>query len=198
MGMSYSLNVSENGCYPNTTVLINKLGITDENILKENESFITGTVAAKLIGTPLKESFGFDDYKAIHYELFSELYDWAGEIRKIVLSKAATVFAKPDEIEMLGYNAFDRLRRKNYLVGLPEQDFVAEVAELYNTINILHPFREGNGRTQRVFFKQLIRNAGYDIEYSNLNSEYLMVATIQAASGVMDNLIRYFSDNIKA
>ncbi len=195
--MGYSLEATDNDCYPNTTVLINKLGITDEAALKDNESFITSTIAAELIGKPLKQGFDFNDYKAIHYELFSELYEWAGTVRTISLSKTATIFAAPDKIEELGGRIFGRLKKMDYLVDLPRDEFISEIADLYNTINMLHPFREGNGRTQRVFFMQLIRNAGYNIDYSELNSEYLMISSIQAASGVMDNLISFFNENIK-
>lgn len=194
--MGYSLEATDKDCYPNTTVLINKLGITDESVLKENESFITSTKAAMLISTPLKPNFDFNDYKAIHCELFSELYEWAGSIRTINLSKSTTLFTAPERIEELGNGIFSRLSRLNYFVGLPKSEFVAEIADLYNTLNLLHPFREGNGRTQRVFFMQLIQNAGYDIDYSEFNSDYLMIGSIQAASGVMDNLIGFFESNI--
>lgn len=194
--MGYSLEVTDKDCYPNSAVLINKLGITNEQALKDNESFITSTTAAILIGKPLKPGFDFEDYKAIHFELFHELYDWAGTTRTISLSKTSTVFTSPDKIEDLGSRIFSRVKKNNYFVGLSRAKFVSEIADLYNSINMLHPFREGNGRTQRVFFMQLIRNAGYSIDYSEFNSEYLMIGSIQAASGVMDNLIGFFADNI--
>lgn len=85
----------------------------------------------------------------------------------------------------------------NYFVGLSKDKFIAEIADLYHLLNIFHPFREGNGRTERVFFVLLIRNAGYDIDYSSLNSDLLMIGSIQAAGGVMDTLIRFFEENIK-
>ena len=84
----------------------------------------------------------------------------------------------------------------NYFCDLPKDEFINQIADLYHTINMLHPFREGNGRTQRVFFVQLIRNAGYEIDYSDFNSDLLMIGTIQAASGVMDNLIAFFKEAI--
>lgn len=194
--MGYLFEPTDSGCYPGTTVLINKLGITDETILKENESFITSTMAAILISKSLKQGFDFGDYKAIHYALFSELYDWAGEIRNISISKTTTTFVAPEQIEELGRNVFSRLKKLRYFVGLSKNELTIEIADLYNSLNLLHPFREGNGRTQRVFFTQLIRNAGYSIDYSDLNSEFLMISSIQAASGVMDNLISFFESNI--
>lgn len=109
--MGYLLETTDNDCYPNATVLINKLGITDEQALKDNESFITSTVAAMLIRNPLKADFDFEDYNAIHYELFHELYEWAGTVRTISLSKTSTVFTAPDKIEDLGIRIFSRLKR---------------------------------------------------------------------------------------
>ena len=61
---------------------------------------------------------------------------------------------------------------------------------------MLHPFREGNGRTERVFFMQLIRNAGYDIDYTAMRSDILMIGSIQASSGVIDMLKDFFENNI--
>ena len=61
---------------------------------------------------------------------------------------------------------------------------------------MLHPFREGNGRTQRIFISQLIRYAGYDIDFSVVDPDELMIATIQSANGVRDNLFRLFQQNL--
>ena len=75
--------------------------------------------------------------------------------------------------------------------------FVEHITEFYCDTNRLHPFREGNGRTQRVFLTQLIRQAGYDIEFGNMDMEELMIATIHAANGVTDYLETIFRDTIK-
>ena len=195
--MSYSLNSTDADCYKGTTVLINKLGIKDEAELDRNERVITGFKTAELITMPLKPGFDFNDYKLIHRELFSELYDWAGCIRTISLSKNATVFTAPEKIAEIGNAIFKRLKECNYFVGMTRADFVREAAELYDALNRLHPIREGNGRTERIFFSRLIRNAGFDIDFSAANADLLMIGSIQAASGVMDNLLRFFEDNIK-
>lgn len=63
-------------------------------------------------------------------------------------------------------------------------------------MNILHPFREGNGRTERIFISQLIRFNGYDIDFSDIDTDYLMFATIQSAQGITDNLVNLFKENI--
>lgn len=63
-------------------------------------------------------------------------------------------------------------------------------------INILHPFREGNGRTERIFISQLIRFNGYDIDFSDIDTDYLMFATIQSAQGITNKLANLFKENI--
>ena len=194
--MSYSMDSTSENCYEGTTVLINKLDIRNENELAEAEGIITGLKASELIAAPLKADFSFEDYKQIHRYLFDMLFDWAGEIRTISIYKSATAFVKPEMVEENGRKIFARLCSLNYFCGLPRDEFVSQIADLYHIINMLHPFREGNGRTQRVFFFQLIRNAGYEIDYSDFNSDLLMIGTIQATSGVMDNLIEFFNTAI--
>lgn len=195
--MSYSIDSTRDDCYEGTSVLINKLDIRDEALLKETETILTGVKAAELLGQPLKPSFSFDDYKQLHRELFGSLFAWAGEPRQIALSKGATVFAPPDDIAERGEKMFARLRSLRYFCGLPRATFVREIADFYHTLNMLHPFREGNGRTERVFFVQLIRNAGFDIDFDDLHSDLLMIGTIQAAAGVMDNLVAFFDTAIR-
>ena len=194
--MAYNLNVTNADCYDGTTTLINKLGIKDENELKSSEALITAYKAASLINEPLAHNFDFENYKGLHRVLFEDLYDWAGNTRTIALSKTATVFTAPERIEELGGLIFTRLKKLDYFAKLPQKEFITEIADLYHSLNMLHPFREGNGRTERVFFVQLIRNAGYDIDYSTLNSDLLMIGSIQAASGVMDTLMQFFEENI--
>lgn len=129
--------------------------------------------------------FGFENYKGQHRVLFEDLYDWAGQLRTIALSKTATVFTAPE-----------RIKKLDYITKLPRNEFVAEISDLYHSLNMLYTFREGNGRTERVFFVMLIRNAGYDIDYSTLNSDLLMIWSIQAAGGVTDTLVKFFEENI--
>lgn len=149
--MSYNLNVTNADCYEGTTILINKLGIKDENELKSSEALITAYKAASLISEPLAHDFGFENYKELHRVLFEDLYDWAGKLRTISLSKSTTVFTAPDKIEDLGCRVFARLKNLDYFTKLPQNEFISEIAELYHSLNMLHPFREGNGRDRESF-----------------------------------------------
>lgn len=191
--MPYSIDASSADCYEGTTVLINKLGIKDEKQLEENESFITLVKSAELETHPLSMSFDFDHYKAVHKYLFEDLYDWAGTVRTINFSKKNTVFCPANEIERIGTSLFEYLKSQNYFETARHSDFSKSIAEFYHEVNMLHPFREGNGRTQRAFFTQLIRHAGYDINFKDADMDMLMIATIHAANGVSTYLIDLFS-----
>ena len=194
--MSYSIESTTDGCYPGTTVLRNRLDIRDEKLLDEAEALMTYINGAKLEENPLAGEFGFSHYKAIHRFLFSELYDWAGEIRSVDISKKGTVFCPAAEIGDRAEQIFKRLKAHNLFINLQKDDFVDEITDFYCETNTLHPFREGNGRTQRAFLTQLIRNAGYSINFSELDMDLLMVATIQAAQGVTDLLKQFFDEAV--
>ncbi len=91
---------------------------------------------------------------------------------------------------------FKRLKDKNYFQNQPFNDFIDDIVDFYCTTNMLHPFREGNGRTQRVFITQLIQFNGYSINFDKIDTDELMMATIQSANGITDNLKRIFENAI--
>jgi len=195
--MGYSIDPISANCYPDTTVLINKFDIRDEDKLNEVESVLASVRYAEWLNAPKAVSFDFDHYKAIHYFLFADLYDWAGQIRTVNISKKGTNFTPAENIEEQATLVFKRLKNCNYFRGLDHNEFVDEIVDFYCVTNALHPFREGNGRTQRVFLTQLIRNAGYDINFADMDTELLMIATIRSAQGVTDMLKQIFTENIK-
>lgn len=194
--MSYDINAVTADCYENTTCLINKFAITDEKLLSQVEADITFAKASELEESPIEGNFDLKHYLSIHKFLFEDLYDWAGRLRTINISKKGTKFVAADDLENLCNNCFDRLKSNNYFQNITFDNFVENVVDLYCTLNMLHPFREGNGRTQRIFISQLIRFNGYDIDFSEIDSDYLMIATIQAAQGVTDNITKIFKENI--
>lgn len=193
--MSYSLNPSSDNCYENTTCLVNKFDIKDEEKLAEVEAQITFAKAVMLEASPIQGKFDFEHYKKIHEFLLGDIYDWAGQIRTVNISKKRTNFLESSVIEDIAMKCFAKISG-GYLDDLPFDIFVERIAELYNDINHIHPFREGNGRVQRIYFTQLIRHYGYDINFSDVDTDFLMIATIQASQGVIDFLIDFFKESI--
>ena len=193
--MAYSLNPSSDNCYEGTTCLVNKLGIRDEKKLSEIEAQITFAKAVMLEETPIDDDFGFEHFKKIHEFLLCDLYEWAGQVRTVDISKKRTKFLDASSIESIGTKRFSKVK-EGYFEDLPFDEFVKRIAEFYNDVNYIHPFREGNGRTQRIYFTQLIRHYGYDINFADVDTDELMIATIQASSGVMDFLVEFFENSI--
>lgn len=195
--MSYDMDAINANCYEGTTCLINKFEIKDEKTLSIVEGNITFAKAAELEKNPIVGEFDTKHYKDVHRFLFGDLYDWAGVYRNINISKKGTVFADCNELESLSDRIFARFKTNFPLKDLPIDKFVFEISDLYRSLNMLHPFREGNGRCERSYITQLIRSSGYDFNFSQIDRDLLMIATIQSSQGVMDNLIKLFEQSIK-
>ena len=195
--MSYSLDPIADNCYPGTTVLVNKHSIRNESLLNDIEATIVSAKTVLWEQNPIVRSFDFDHYKAIHRFLFEDLYDWAGEVRTVNISKKGTCFCPFEGIDALADLIFTRLLSRKLFCNLELVKFVSEVVDFYCVTNKLHPFREGNGRTQRIFITQLIRNAGYEFDFADVDSDLIMIATIQSANGVTDLLTELFEKTIK-
>ena len=111
------------------------------------------------------------------------------------ISKKGTQFCPAAQIESTAKAIFARLEKQRFLVGLDRAHFISAIVDFYERTNELHPFREGNGRTQRVFLSQLAHHAGYVIDFARVVPDDLMIATIQAAGGV-DDFLRILFQNI--
>lgn len=195
--MPYTVDAQSSDCYPETTVLINKFDIRGQEELSLVESFLVTAKAAQWEEAPPCGSFDAEHYKAIHRHLFGDLYSWAGTFRTVNLSKKGTRFCAVNELERVGKAIFDRLKRNHLLQGLDHATFVEELVDFYERTNEWHPFREGNGRTQRVFLAQLAQNAGYELDFSAVDPDEMMIATIYAANGMNDQLRCLFSEIVK-
>lgn len=190
----YSMEVSQKDCYPNTTVLVNKLGIQDQSELNSVERQFVLLKSSQAEQETIFKNIDFNFYKELHKQLFGDLYEWAGTVRSMNISKKGTVFCNFEDIERIGTLKFQRLAEQNYLKGLTKSRFIDELTEFYHDMNMLHPFREGNGRTLRLFITLLVRNARYTLNFSDCDSDLLMIATIKAAQGDLSLLKEVFSE----
>ena len=190
----YSMEGSQKDCYPNTTVLINKLGIQDQSELNSVERQFVLLKSSQAEQETIFKNIDFNFYKELHKQLFGDLYEWAGTVRRMNISKKGTIFCNFKDIERIGTLKFQRLAEQNYLKGLTQSRFIDELTEFYHDMNMLHPFREGNGRTLRLFITLLVRNAGYTLNFSDCDNDLLMIATIKAAQGDFSLLKEVFSE----
>ena len=195
--MAYSLTPCSDDCYPGTSVLINKLGIMDQKQLDENETLITSVKTLQIEMQPVTAEPDFSYLKHLHFVLFDELYTWAGKMRTINISKMRTAFCPANQIEETAKAIFERLQANHYFRGLPRNELVCELADLYDSINYLHPFREGNGRVQRLYFRRLAQWIDHSLNFAAVDSDRMMLATIRASAGVMDDLRQVFEEILK-
>lgn len=151
--------------YPKTGILRNLFDITDQKVLLFVESAAVTKRVQELYENPLKIT-GIDSLFKIHGHLFQDVYTWAGKKRNVEISKDGKQFFPTTHFEN-AYHFIDTLifdykkTRKNN-----KQKLAEKLAEILDSINYLHPFREGNGRAQREFLRLLALEKGLTL---NLN-----------------------------
>jgi cell filamentation protein len=112
--------------------------------------------------------------------LFGDVYAWAGELRDIDLAKGDSYFANHMHIVSAARPIFAKLATEGYLTGLDTAAFSERAAYYLGEINVLHPFREGNGRTQREFINHLAYKNGLSIAWDTITQEDMIQASIES------------------
>lgn len=166
--------------YPHSSVLRNKLGIRDAAALDHVERRMVAQRAAE--GIP-RGVFDLDHLRTIHRHLFQDIYDWAGEIRTVELSKGGQQFQFRQFIETGMADVHRRLVRVNFLQELSAADFAREAGQIMGDVNYVHPFREGNGRTQLFYLEQLAEQTGHPLDLTQLDPQQWVEASRRAHEG---------------
>jgi len=151
---------------PDFKVLRNKLGATTSADLLAAENDLLEVRLVELRAHPelVERTFDLRHLQALHRQLFQDVNEWAGELRTVGMARGGgESFVPPIEIERPIAHAADRIRESSLLQSTAAADLAGEVAYLYDYINFAHPFREGNGRTQREFFAQLLAETGHGL-----------------------------------
>lgn len=166
----------ENYFIPGTKVLKNRLGLDDAEELRIVEEKMVFLRIAELEAAPLKEAFDYAHFKAIHRHLFQDVYEWAGEERtapvgQFMIKAGHAYYPAGPEMTKAAEKLFAGLAQDNFLRGLGFDEFVAKLAELWGELNVVHSFREGNTRTQTVFFDALVKAAGYRLDVERLAND---------------------------
>jgi cell filamentation protein len=160
---------------PATGILRNRLNLRDQVALDRAEADLTMHRRLEMISKPVRVTPDLQGLQAIHRQLFADVYDWAGEVRTVDIRKGAHggggFFMPMSRLESGAGFAFQELADEKQLRGLPRDRFVLRLAHHYDQVNYLHPFREGNGRTQRIFWSQVAAGAGYDLDWRVATAE---------------------------
>lgn len=162
---------------PETGILRNLVGATTYQELREAEGNIVTLAEISLEGVP--HTVDLSELRTIHKNLFDKIYDWAGELRIVDIRKGSEeYFLGYRHLETGATFVFEELSRENYLNGLNRENFVRRLAYFYEQLNFIHPFREGNGRTQRIFWQRVAEKAGYGIDWGKVIGAELNEASL--------------------
>ena len=175
--------------YPGTRCLVNYFGITDRPELKRIDKHISSIRTAELLLSPPDMPFNFDYLKAVHSQLFGDIYPSSGMIRRSVRNKHSE-FCQPEFIESSAETLFSKLRDESYLRNIGDIDeYINALAYYMGEMEALHPFMDGNGRATRYFFHMLSLNAGYEIGWGSADPDHFLEANVAALDGDYQALI---------
>lgn len=174
-------------CYAGTTVLKNIPGIRDQATLDDFETVMT----AQRSDEPLPSGkLSVTHYRAVHQHLFQDIFAWAGRFRTVRIGKSGSAFCYPEHIAREMRSAFAKLAKKRHLQGVDRKTFATEAAAFLSTLNAIHPFREGNGRTQTTFLVLLAARAGHPLDLEKLEPEAFLKAMVTSFKGNERPLVR--------
>jgi cell filamentation protein len=163
-------------------LLKNKRGLKDAAALSVFEASSAAVRSVELQAKPVKGNFDLDHFKETHRRLFQDVYDWAGQIRTVEIAKG-NQFAHHGVLEPFAHRLFDQLKKEGFLQGHDAESFATRAAHYMSKLNILHMFREGNGRTQRAFIRDLANNAGYALDWAGVTKDMMTTASKRAFEG---------------
>lgn len=180
--------------YPGTSILRNLLGTSDPDFLDKQERRLV--VLRSRRGVP-RGAFDLTHLRAIHRHLFQDIYDWAGELRTVEISKGSQQFQFRRTIETGMADVHGRLVRSRFLKGLSAAAFAQQAAVIVGDINYVHPFREGNGRTQMHYLKQLAGEAGYALDPTQIAKPEWLAASISSHAGDYGPMVSVIGQALK-
>ncbi|PBI91157.1 Adenosine monophosphate-protein transferase VbhT [Rhodococcus erythropolis] len=159
-------------------VLKNKYGITDPAKLAVVERAAAYQRILQLETQPIPGNFDFDHLKKIHQFILQDVYDWAGTLRTRDTGAVGMNLphCRPEHIENQAAFIFRGIAKDNFPQGLPKDRAVDRRAYHWGETTVLHPFRDGNSRTQRVFFDELLKSSGWTIDWQKVHASAVQAA----------------------
>ena len=205
-----ALNFQSRYCYHGSDILINKLDIHDQKTLDKAERNITALMLMKLQLNPIpnpKELFSIEYFISLHKQVFEYIYPFAGSMRRENMVKGNTPFCRPEFIyrylTMLFDKIFDDVKKIK-----TKDDIINFLSYYYSELNIVHPFREGNGRIMREYLRQVVifinkyLGFDYELDFSAVTEEdknnLMNGSIISAMNGDLELLNRFFNNVLKS
>lgn len=172
-------------CYPDSDVLKNKLNIHDHSELKQAEEEFVAVKQLVLLQDPIKGRFTMSHLLRIHRFLFEDVYPFAGRLRREQISKGNTTFYPPNLIERELRRVFQKVHEMDMLHETDQQTQIQHLSYVMAELNIIHPFREGNGRSIRELIRCMALEYGLSINWGNTDRDTLIDAAIASVDDDM-------------
>ena len=131
-----------------------------------------------MIQNPIEGKLDFNYLKNIHKFIFGDIYEWAGTVRTVNIAKGNS-FCRCEFIEEQMESIMRKLEKENYLENLNIEMLAERLAYYIGEINAIHPFREGNGRIQRMFIECLALKNGFSLDFAKISNEEMLEASVQ-------------------
>ncbi|MFT4157993.1 MAG: Fic family protein [Microbacterium sp.] len=167
-----------------TGILRNLVGAQTQAELDTIESDLVPIRELRLLAHPPKPTRDLSELRAIHRTLLTPIYGWAGELRTVDIRKnvdGGTYFVPVSMIERCAHFSFVELAEDDHLKGMNRERFIERLAHHYDQLNYIHPFREGNGRTQRAFWNSIAGAAGRTLDWTCISGGVNDAASRRAA-----------------
>lgn len=178
--MSYDKDRLSKYCYENTNVLINNLNIKNSKDLSFYEAKITAAKSLDLRQKGITGNFDKEHFLSIHKYLFEDIYPFAGKLREENIAKGEFRFAMWEYVEQELDKLLENLKKEEYLANLSKEEMAKRLSYYLSELNVLHPFREGNGRANREFIRQLALKNGYALKLSKSSPKEILEASIES------------------
>ncbi|WP_082232321.1 Fic/DOC family protein [Halobacillus massiliensis] len=175
-------------CYEGTSILINNYDIKDDRQLQSMENILSAQRLSELQEKPVEGEFDLRHLQRIHECLFKGLYPFAGELRTENITKGGFSFAQAQFIREAADPIFSELLEEDW-EHMNREKLAGRLAYYMAEINVLHPFREGNGRSLREFARCLALEAGFSLDWSAVPREEVFEASVDSVPNRLESVI---------
>jgi cell filamentation protein len=176
--------------YPNSSVLKNKLNIQEAELALEKEYQLSAERILELNVKPITVH-SMKEVRLIHHFIFQDMYEWSGEYRTVDIAKSGKAFMAREAFET-GGKYLDALIKTYWQTANTKESAAKQLAEILDCLNHMHPFREGNGRTQREVILSMALGKGYDllldIEHDDEVYNRYMDGTVTGDTKILEDL----------
>ena len=180
----------------------NLLNATTLEELEYKERTLTNLRTKQWQKKPLAKTFDYKHLKTLHKHIFQDVYSWAGQDRYEMglygfMSKGDSTFCKGSFLPKQSKSIFENLKQCSLHEKQKDVDTLAQnLTTFMADLNALHPFREGNGRVQRIFINELAHNAGFALDLNLIPKNDMIEASIQAMQGDNTELLKLIKTNL--